>query len=167
MFSGFVSIADFSVSTQVAGEPTLHRVHSFQCVKVCFMARNGVCLGECSLRAREEGVLCCCWVECSINVRASWLVGLFGSTLPEFSACLAASDWEGAELFIGHSVCACPLFHVVLNVVASCVSHSVVRCLCFKDDCVFLENWLLYYHIFPLFVPDIVPSSESVYIKWT
>lgn len=59
-------------------------LNKFKCIKTCFMAQNMNYLGTYSECTRKESAFCCCWVECSINVRSSQLIVLFKSFMTLF-----------------------------------------------------------------------------------
>ena len=64
-----------------------------------------VYFGKCSVYTWKECILCCCWVECSINVRSDWFITLFKFCISSLSFCSCSVNERGYWNFQLHSVC--------------------------------------------------------------
>ena len=80
---GDFSDVDFWFNFTVVREHTLCDLNRFEFIETCFMAQNIVSLGKWFMCTWKE-----CWVECSINVRLSWLIEFFRSSLSLHILCL-------------------------------------------------------------------------------
>ena len=63
-----------------------------------------VYFGKCSVYTWKECILCCCWVECSINVRSDWFIMLFRFYISLLSFCSCSANERGYWNFQLHSV---------------------------------------------------------------
>ena len=141
----------------------LYDFYSFKFVKVYFMAQNVVYLSECSMWAWEECALCCFWMKksmrcplypviwwcCWVQLYPYWFFCLLDQSIS--NRVVEVSNHNSGFIFFSLQ------FYQFLPHV---FWHSVVRCIHVKDYYVFLENWLLYHYVIPLFIPDNLLCSE-------
>lgn len=120
------------------------------------MTQNVIYLGECSMLAWEEQVLCCCWMKYFINDRSSWFLVLCYSNI----ALIIFACWIYKLLKdVLNSPCITVDLLIYLynfiNFLLQVFRCSTIRCIHMDSYYVFIENCPLYHYIMPVFITNI------------
>ena len=137
-----------------------------------------VYFGKCSMYTWKECILCCCWVECSINVRSDWFIMLFKFCISLLSFCSCSVNERGHWNFQLHSVClvaqSCPTlcnpWSTARQVSLSITSSRNLPKLMSIESVMPSNNLILCHPL--LLLPSIFPSirvflnDSSLHIRW-
>lgn len=154
----FLSVNDFQFNSI-----TIRDFNSLKCVHVLFMTQDVAYLSEYSLCAWEEWVFCCCWVECSVDVR--WIpfvdvVGFF-YTLADFLSGSSISYWKRGVEIVSYNV-DLPISLSVMSVLVLCILQ--LCCLgytCMWDCYMLLVDSSFYHYIVSHFI------RGDVFFPWS